>query len=92
MATPVTSGSPAPTPVNDISSREPQSPPDPPPEPKQLPELIRLKRDGGRLSEGDIKSFVRAVVDGSAQGAQIGVKGRLGAPNSNPDTSRPEKP
>nr|KAF6399047.1 hypothetical protein HJG59_019048 [Molossus molossus]KAF6399050.1 thymidine phosphorylase [Molossus molossus] len=72
MATPAISGSPAPTPGTDISSRGPQSPSDPSPEPKQLPELIRVKRDGGRLSEGDIKSFVRAVVDGSAQGAQIG--------------------
>ncbi|KAM6162104.1 thymidine phosphorylase isoform 2-T2 [Erethizon dorsatum] len=45
---------------------------DPPPEPKQLPELIRRKRDGERLSEEDIKGFVRAVVDGSAQDTQIG--------------------
>ncbi|XP_037371032.1 thymidine phosphorylase [Talpa occidentalis] len=44
----------------------------PPPERTQLPELIRRKRDGGRLSEGHIRAFVRAVVDGSAQGAQIG--------------------
>ncbi|XP_045043192.2 thymidine phosphorylase isoform X2 [Desmodus rotundus] len=72
MATPVTSGPPAPTPAGDLSWGGPRSPPDTPPEPKQLPELIRLKRDGGRLSEGDIKGFVRAVVDGSAQGAQIG--------------------
>ncbi|KAM5289344.1 thymidine phosphorylase [Ctenodactylus gundi] len=46
--------------------------PDALPEPKQLPELIRRKRDGGRLSEEDIRGFVGAVVDGSAQGAQIG--------------------
>ncbi|XP_013366964.1 PREDICTED: thymidine phosphorylase [Chinchilla lanigera] len=47
-------------------------PPDPAPEPKQLPELIRRKRDGERLSEEDIRDFVRAVVDGSAQDTQIG--------------------
>ncbi|XP_029420212.1 thymidine phosphorylase [Nannospalax galili] len=41
-------------------------------EPKQLPELIRMKRDGGRLSEADIRGFVQAVVDGSAQDTQIG--------------------
>ncbi|XP_035316429.1 thymidine phosphorylase [Cricetulus griseus] len=41
-------------------------------EPKQLPELIRLKRDGGHLSEADIRDFVHAVMDGSAQDTQIG--------------------
>lgn len=45
-------------------------------DPWQLPELIRLKRDGQRLSNEDIRSFVRAVVDGSAQGPQIGVWGK----------------
>ncbi|XP_004380142.1 thymidine phosphorylase [Trichechus manatus latirostris] len=49
-----------------------QGPANPAPGPKQLPELIRLKRDGSRLSEADIRAFVRAVVDGSAQGVQIG--------------------
>ncbi|KAM6216528.1 thymidine phosphorylase [Rhynchocyon petersi] len=49
-----------------------QAPADALPEPKQLSELIRLKRDGSRLSEAAIRGFVRAVVDGSAQGAQIG--------------------
>ncbi|XP_023381205.1 thymidine phosphorylase isoform X1 [Pteropus vampyrus] len=74
MAAPVTPGSPAPIPVapGDLSRGGPRGPPDLPAEPKQLPELIRLKRDGGRLSEGDIRGFVSAVVDGSAQGAQIG--------------------
>ncbi|XP_066214879.1 thymidine phosphorylase isoform X3 [Saccopteryx leptura] len=62
----------APTSVCDLSLGEPRGSTDSPPEPKQLPELIRLKRDGGRLSKGDIRGFVRAVVDGSAQGAQIG--------------------
>lgn len=66
MATPV-------TPVGDLWPGGPQRPPDPPAEPKPLPDLIRLKRDGGRLSKQDIRSFVRAVVAGSAQGAQIGV-------------------
>lgn len=42
-------------------------------EPKKLPELIRLKRDGGHLSEADIRDFVQAVMDGSAQDTQIGV-------------------
>ncbi|XP_077025414.1 thymidine phosphorylase [Tamandua tetradactyla] len=53
----------------------PPTPPDVPmplPEPNPLPELIRLKRDGGRLDEADVRGFVRAVVDGRAQGAQIG--------------------
>ncbi|XP_054426441.1 thymidine phosphorylase [Pteronotus mesoamericanus] len=72
METPGTTEPPAPTPAGDLSSGGPRSPTDTPPEPKQLPELIRLKRDGGRLSEGDIRGFVRAVVDGRAQGAQIG--------------------
>ncbi|KAF5928241.1 hypothetical protein HPG69_014846 [Diceros bicornis minor] len=75
MAAPVTPGpsaSPAPVAPGDLSGGGSRGPPDPPPEPKQLPELIRLKRDGGRLSEADIRDFVRAVVDGSAQGAQIG--------------------
>ncbi|XP_049740733.1 thymidine phosphorylase-like isoform X3 [Elephas maximus indicus] len=49
-----------------------QGPANPAPEPKQVPELIRLKRDGSRLSEADIRGFVRAVVDGSAQAVQIG--------------------
>ncbi|XP_019524120.1 PREDICTED: thymidine phosphorylase isoform X2 [Hipposideros armiger] len=74
MAAPVTPGPLTPVPVapGDLSGRGPQGPRDTPSEPKQLPELIRLKRDGGRLSEGDIKGFVRAVVDGNAQGVQIG--------------------
>ncbi|ELK07503.1 Thymidine phosphorylase [Pteropus alecto] len=74
MAAPVTPGSLAPIPVapGDLSRGGSRGPPDLPAEPKQLPELIRLKRDGGRLSEGDIRGFVSAVVDGSAQGAQIG--------------------
>lgn len=42
-------------------------------EPRQLPELIRLKRDGGHLSEADIRNFVHAVMDGRAQDTQIGV-------------------
>lgn len=67
MATPVVPG--------DLSAGGSWGGPDPRPEPKQLPELIRLKRDGSRLSEGDIQAFVRAVVDGSAQGAQIGAWG-----------------
>ncbi|EHB03474.1 Thymidine phosphorylase [Heterocephalus glaber] len=49
-----------------------RGPPDPAPEPKQLPELIRRKRDGERLSEEDIRHFVHAVVEGSAQDTQIG--------------------
>lgn len=41
-------------------------------EPRQLPELIRLKRDGGHLREADIRNFVHAVIDGRAQDTQIG--------------------
>ncbi|XP_008571982.1 PREDICTED: thymidine phosphorylase [Galeopterus variegatus] len=72
MAAPGTPAPPAPVAPGDLSEGGSRGPPDPLPEPKQLPELIRLKRDGGRLSEGDIRDFVRAVVDGTAQGAQIG--------------------
>ncbi|XP_021494608.1 thymidine phosphorylase [Meriones unguiculatus] len=39
---------------------------------RQLPELIRLKRDGGHLSKADIRHFVHALMDGSAQDTQIG--------------------
>lgn len=42
-------------------------------EPRQLPELIRLKRDGRHLSEADIRNFVHSVMDGRAQDTQIGV-------------------
>ncbi|XP_004610837.1 thymidine phosphorylase isoform X2 [Sorex araneus] len=55
-----------------VSEGGSRGPGDSSPGPRPLPELIRLKRDGGRLSEGDILSFVRAVVDGSAQGPQVG--------------------
>ncbi|XP_062930701.1 thymidine phosphorylase isoform X1 [Cynocephalus volans] len=72
MAAPGTPAPPAPVAPGGISGGGSRGPPDPLPEPKQLPELIRLKRDGGRLSEGDIRDFVRAVMDGTAQGAQIG--------------------
>ncbi|XP_061876348.1 thymidine phosphorylase [Colius striatus] len=37
-----------------------------------LPGLIRKKRDGERLEERDIQSFVRCVTDGTAQQGQIG--------------------
>nr|XP_038935242.1 thymidine phosphorylase isoform X8 [Rattus norvegicus] len=39
---------------------------------RQLPELIRLKRNGGHLSEADIRNFVHALMDGRAQDTQIG--------------------
>ncbi|KAM5335665.1 LOW QUALITY PROTEIN: thymidine phosphorylase [Glossophaga mutica] len=71
MATPVTSAPLAPAPAGDLSRGGPRSPPDTPPEPEQLRELIRLKRGGGRPSEGDVKGSVRAAADGSAQGAQV---------------------
>lgn len=70
---------PNPLATGDLSWGGLQGPPDTPPEPKQLPELIRLKRDGDRLSEGDIRGFVCAVVEGSAQGVQIGTWRRMGA-------------
>lgn len=76
MAAPVTPGTPAllaPVAPSDFSGGGPWGPPAASPEPRQLPELIRMKRDGLRLSKGDIRAFVRAVVDGSAQGPQIGV-------------------
>ncbi|XP_014446739.1 thymidine phosphorylase isoform X1 [Tupaia chinensis] len=75
MAAPVTPGTPAllaPVAPSDFSGGGPWGPPAASPEPRQLPELIRMKRDGLRLSKGDIRAFVRAVVDGSAQGPQIG--------------------
>ncbi|XP_048209525.1 thymidine phosphorylase [Perognathus longimembris pacificus] len=66
--------SPPPIPVvpGNRSGARGREPPDPPHPSKQLPELIRKKRDGSHLSEADIRDFVHAVVDGSAQGAQIG--------------------
>ena len=39
-----------------------------------IPELIRTKRDGGVLSDGDIGRFVRAVTSGSIQDSQIGAQ------------------
>uniref|UniRef100_A0A2K5ZJE6 Glycosyl transferase family 3 N-terminal domain-containing protein n=1 Tax=Mandrillus leucophaeus TaxID=9568 RepID=A0A2K5ZJE6_MANLE len=72
MAASMTVGTGAPPAPGDLSGEGSQGLLDPSPEPKQLPELIRRKRDGGRLSEADIRGFVAAVVNGSAQGAQIG--------------------
>ncbi|XP_011797651.1 PREDICTED: thymidine phosphorylase [Colobus angolensis palliatus] len=72
MAASMTVGTGAPPAPGDLSGEGSQGLPDPSPEPKQLPELIRMKRDGGHLSEADIRGFVAAVVNGSAQGAQIG--------------------
>lgn len=37
-----------------------------------LPALIRKKRDGERLEEEEIQSFVRGVTEGTAQQGQIG--------------------
>ncbi|NXI35148.1 TYPH phosphorylase, partial [Galbula dea] len=37
-----------------------------------LPSLIRKKRDGERLEEAEIQSFVREVTEGTAQQGQIG--------------------
>ncbi|XP_074684288.1 thymidine phosphorylase [Strix aluco] len=37
-----------------------------------LPTLIRKKRDGERLEDEEIRSFVRAVTEGTAQQGQIG--------------------
>ncbi|XP_051811845.1 thymidine phosphorylase isoform X1 [Acanthochromis polyacanthus] len=37
-----------------------------------IPELIRKKRDGGELSDDEIKTFIRAISDGSIQDAQTG--------------------
>nr|BAG51886.1 unnamed protein product [Homo sapiens]BAG60851.1 unnamed protein product [Homo sapiens] len=81
MAALMTPGTGAPPAPGDFSGEGSQGLPDPSPEPKQLPELIRMKRDGGRLSEADIRGFVAAVVNGSAQGAQIGAWGGLGVPD-----------
>ncbi|XP_032122186.1 thymidine phosphorylase isoform X2 [Sapajus apella] len=72
MAASMTQGTRAPPRPGDLSGEGTQGLTDPSPEPKQLPELIRVKRDGGRLSEADIRGFVAAVVNGSAQGTQIG--------------------
>lgn len=40
--------------------------------PVSLPALIRRKRDGERLRDEEIQSFVRGVTEGSAQQGQIG--------------------
>ena len=37
-----------------------------------MPELIEKKRDGGKLSDDDIKQFVSATVSGEMQDCQIG--------------------
>ncbi|NXF14042.1 TYPH phosphorylase, partial [Smithornis capensis] len=39
---------------------------------KPLPTLIRKKRDGERLEDAEIRSFVRGVTEGTAQQGQIG--------------------
>ncbi|XP_078200613.1 thymidine phosphorylase isoform X1 [Callithrix jacchus] len=72
MAASMTRGTRAPPRPGDLSGEGTQGLPNLSLEPKQLPELIRMKRDGGRLSEADIRGFVAAVVNGSAQGTQIG--------------------
>uniref|UniRef100_F7HIG3 Thymidine phosphorylase n=1 Tax=Callithrix jacchus TaxID=9483 RepID=F7HIG3_CALJA len=72
MAASMTRGTRAPRRPGDLSGEGTQGLPNLSLEPKQLPELIRMKRDGGRLSEADIRGFVAAVVNGSAQGTQIG--------------------
>ncbi|NXA02833.1 TYPH phosphorylase, partial [Nesospiza acunhae] len=40
--------------------------------PTPLPTLIRKKRDGERLEDAEIRSFVRGVTEGTAQQGQIG--------------------
>ncbi|XP_072452518.1 thymidine phosphorylase isoform X2 [Notamacropus eugenii] len=40
--------------------------------PRSMPELIRKKRDGDRLEEAEIRSFVQGVTEGTVQEAQIG--------------------
>ncbi|NXR90646.1 TYPH phosphorylase, partial [Hypocryptadius cinnamomeus] len=40
--------------------------------PTPLPTLIRKKRDGERLEDAEIQSFVRGVTEGTAQQGQIG--------------------
>ncbi|NWW41999.1 TYPH phosphorylase, partial [Panurus biarmicus] len=40
--------------------------------PTPLPPLIRKKRDGERLEDAEIQSFVRGVTEGTAQQGQIG--------------------
>ncbi|XP_077401493.1 thymidine phosphorylase isoform X2 [Vanacampus margaritifer] len=37
-----------------------------------IPDLIKKKRDGGKLNDGDIKSFVEALTSGSIQDCQTG--------------------
>lgn len=43
--------------------------------PTPLPTLIRKKRDGERLEDAEIRSFVRGVTEGTAQQGQIGAGG-----------------
>ncbi|XP_074083259.1 thymidine phosphorylase [Macrotis lagotis] len=40
--------------------------------PTSVPELIRKKRDGDRLEDAEIRSFVHGVTEGTVQEAQIG--------------------
>src|SRR5215210_6357059 len=37
-----------------------------------VPDLIRIKRDGGELSEGQIRELVTGIADGSVSDAQVG--------------------
>lgn len=37
-----------------------------------IPDLIRKKRDGGQLSDDEIKAFIQAVKEKTIQDSQIG--------------------
>lgn len=39
-----------------------------------IPDLIKTKRDGGALSDEEIKTFIRAVTKKTIQESQIGAK------------------
>ncbi|XP_074128068.1 thymidine phosphorylase isoform X1 [Sminthopsis crassicaudata] len=43
-----------------------------PQNPPSIPELIRKKRDGARLEDADIRSFIQGVTEGTVEEAQIG--------------------
>lgn len=52
--------------------------------PAPLPALIRKKRDGERLEEDEIQSFVRGVTEGTAQQGQIGGRPQGARPRDTP--------
>lgn len=52
-----------------------------------IPDLIKTKRDGGALSDEEIKTFIRAVTKKTIQESQIGAKSSAETHRRFPDVS-----